>query len=92
MVKGGGIFAPMKLSVELADIVGKDEASRSELTKLIWAYIKEKGLQDPENKQYFTPDKKMAKVFGNDRIKGFGMQKYLSAHLTPDGPCSTHIE
>ena len=77
-----GLFAPMKLSVELADIVGKDVAHRRELTKLIWAYIKEKGLQDPENKQYFIPDKKMAKVFGNDRIKGFGMQKYLSAHLT----------
>ena len=80
--KRSGLNIPYKLSAELADIIGMDEASRAGLMKHLWAYIKEKGLQDPENKQYFTPDKKMAKVFGNDRIKGFGMQKYLSAHLT----------
>ena len=39
-------------------------------------------LKDPENKQYFTPDKKMAKVFGADKIKGFGMTKFLSPHLS----------
>ena len=67
----------------MAEIVGKDISNRAELSKLIWAYIKEKGLQDPENKQYFTPDKKMAKVFGKERIRGFGMQKFFSAHLSP---------
>ena len=41
----GGINAPKKLSPELADIVGKKEASRAELVKLLWAYIKEKNLQ-----------------------------------------------
>ena len=74
---GGGLTAPKKLSPELADIVGKKEASRGELMKLLWAYLKEKNLQDPENKQYFTPDKKMAKVFGEDKIKAFTMAKYL---------------
>ena len=39
-------------------------------------------LQDPANKQFFTPDKKMAKVFGNDKIRAFGMAKFLSAHLS----------
>jgi chromatin remodeling complex protein RSC6 len=48
----------------------------------LWAYIKDNNLQRPSNKQYFTPDKKMAKVFGKDEIRGFGMQKYLSAHLS----------
>ena len=42
---GGGLTAPKKLSPELADIVGKKEASRAELMKLLWAYIKEKNLQ-----------------------------------------------
>merc|ERR1712186_296267 len=50
--------------------------------KQLWAYIKKHNLQDPENKQYFTPDKKMAKVFGDDRIRAFGMAKFLSAHLS----------
>merc|ERR1711956_146718 len=62
MPKGGGLTKPMKLSADLAAIVGKDEASRAECIKLLWAYLEKNNLQDPENKQYFTPDKKMAKV------------------------------
>merc|ERR1711953_562844 len=82
MAKGSGLTKPMKLSADLADIVGKKEASRAECVKLLWAYLKKHNLQDPENKQYFTPDKKMAKVFGSDRIRAFGMTKFLSAHLS----------
>ena len=59
---GGGLTKPMKLSPELADVVGKKEASRAECIKQLWAYIKKNNLQDPENKQFFKPDKKMAKV------------------------------
>ena len=62
MPKGSGLTKPMKLSAELADIVGKKEASRAECIKQLWAYIKKNNLQDPENKQFFNPDKKMAKV------------------------------
>jgi len=62
MPKGSGLTKPMKLSAELADIVGKKEASRAECIKQLWAYIKKQNLQDPENKQFFNPDKKMAKV------------------------------
>merc|ERR1711881_175787 len=82
MPKGSGLTKPMKLSADLADIVGKKEASRAECIKQLWAYIKKNNLQDPENKQFFTPDKKMAKVFGNDRIRAFGMAKFLSSHLS----------
>merc|ERR1712079_136206 len=74
MPKGAGLTKPMKLSADLADIVGKKEASRAECIKQLWAYIKKNNLQDPE--------KKMAKVFGSDRIRAFGMAKFLSAHLS----------
>ena len=80
--KKGGLTQPLKLSDELADIVGEKEASRAQCVKHLWAYIKKHNLQDPDNKQFFTPDKKMAKVFGNDRIRAFGMAKFLSAHLS----------
>merc|ERR1712062_274643 len=82
MPKGAGLTKPMKLSAELGDIVDKKEASRAECIKQLWAYIKKNNLQDPENKQFFVPDKKMAKVFGSDRIRAFGMAKFLSAHLS----------
>ena len=68
MPKGSGLTKPMKLSADLADIVGKKEASRAECIKQLWAYIKKNNLQDPENKQFFTPDKKMAKVIIYDYI------------------------
>ena len=73
---------PMKLSADLADIVGKKEASRAECVKQLWAYLKKNNLQDPENKQFFTPDKKMAKVFGTERMRCFSMTKFLTPHLS----------
>merc|ERR1712083_827600 len=82
MPKGAGLTKPMKLSADLAEVVGKKEASRAECIKQLWAYIKKNNLQDPENKHFFNPDKKMAKVFGSDRIRAFGMAKFLSAHLS----------
>ena len=72
----------MKLSNDLADIVGKKEASRGECIRELWVYIKKNDLQDPANKQFFKPDKKMAKVFGTDRVRGFGMLKFLSSHVS----------
>merc|ERR1712156_1312041 len=80
--KKSGITKPMKLSADLAAIVGQKQASRAECIKQLWAYLKNNNLQDPENKQYFTPDKKMAKIFGTDRIRAFGMAKHISAHLS----------
>lgn len=41
---GGGLNIKMFLSPQLADIVGKRKASRGEITKMVWAYIKRKGL------------------------------------------------
>ena len=85
MPKGSGLTKPLKLSPELATLVGakKDEKlSRPEVVKRLWAYIKEKKLQDPENKQYFKPDKTMEPIFGKENVRAFGMAKHLKAHLT----------
>merc|ERR1711956_137062 len=47
MPKGGGLTKPMKLSADLAAIVGKDEASRAECIKLLWAYLKTNNTSPP---------------------------------------------
>merc|ERR1712113_1137501 len=80
--KKSGITKPIKLSSDLAAVVGQKQASRTECIKQLWAYLKKHNLQDPENKQYFTPDKKMAKIFGTEKIRGFGMAKFLTSHLS----------
>merc|ERR1712140_17177 len=80
--KGGGFTKKMKVSGDLKAIIGKDSASRAEVVKELWAYLKKHNLQDPENKQFFTPDKKMAKVFGTDSIRAFSMSKFIGSHLS----------
>merc|ERR1712083_307923 len=53
-----------------------------EVVKRLWAHIKTNKLQDPENKQYFVPDTKMQPIFGKEKIRAFGMAKFLKTHLT----------
>ena len=45
MAKGSGLTKKMKLSPELAAIIGTKEASRAECVKGLWAYLKEHNLQ-----------------------------------------------
>merc|ERR1712082_156015 len=80
-----GLQMPLNVSPELAKIIGTkkgEQVSRAQVIKKLWAYLKEKNLQDPENKQWFTPDKAMEGIFGSEKIKCFSMSKYLKEHLT----------
>ena len=58
----GGKNTPMKLSDDLAQIVKRRVASRTFCLKRLWTYIKNNNHRDSENKLYFFPAKKMAKV------------------------------
>ena len=80
--ENSSITQPMKLSANLADIVGMKEAGPDECIKRLRAYLKANNLRDPENKQFFTPDKNLAKIFGTDRVDSLDMWKYLENHFT----------
>lgn len=70
---------PMKLSDELADVVGKGPMPRTEVTKKIWEYIKKKNLQNPKNRRNIMPDEKLAKVFGSKKqVSMFEMTKIIN--------------
>merc|ERR1712066_924335 len=71
----------MNVSDSLAEIIGTKKASRPQAIKGLWAYIKKHNLQDPNKRQFFTPDRKMAKIFGNKKMKTIHMSKFLTANL-----------
>lgn len=78
---------PMQLSKELAAVVGavggKGPMPRTEVTKLLWAYIKANNCQDKKNKRNINPDDKLAAVFGGKKsINMFEMTKLVSKHLS----------
>lgn len=74
---------PMKISPELAEVVGDGPMPRTEVTKKLWAYIKKHKRQDPENLRNIVPDEKLAKVFGGKKaINMFEMTKKVSKHLS----------
>ncbi|XP_076043151.1 upstream activation factor subunit spp27 homolog Non2 isoform X2 [Oratosquilla oratoria] len=86
--KGGGrrnkksaFTKSFRLSPELADLVGADVMPRHEVVKKVWAVIKERNLQDPENKQFAICDDQLLKVIGVKRFRTFGMMKHLKDHF-----------
>ena len=74
---------PMRISPELAVVVGKGPMPRSEVVKALWVYIKKLDLQDPKNKRNIVADEALKKVFGGKAVVSmFEMTKLVSKHLS----------
>ena len=74
---------PLKVSEELAAIVGKGPMPRSEVVKKLWAYIKKNGLQDKKNKRMINADANLKAVFGGkSAVNMFEMTKLVAKHLS----------
>jgi DNA topoisomerase-1 len=71
----------LKVSADLAKVVGGSEMSRPEATKKIWEYIKAHNLQDPTNKRRIIPDANLSKIIGKEPIDMMKLSKFLSKHL-----------
>lgn len=81
--KKSKFMQPMRLSDELAAIVGRGPMPRTEVTKKLWAYIKANKRQNPSNKRNIIPDDKLAKVFGSKKeVNMFEMVKLVNKHLS----------
>ncbi|HXK36751.1 MAG TPA: SWIB/MDM2 domain-containing protein [Candidatus Paceibacterota bacterium] len=74
---------PMKVSPQLAEIVGEGPMPRSEVVKKLWAYIKSHGLQDKVNKRNINANDDLRAVFGGKAtVSMFEMTKLVSKHLS----------
>jgi chromatin remodeling complex protein RSC6 len=81
--KVSAFMKPMKVSDELAAVVGKGPMPRSEVVKALWVYIKKNNLQDPKAKRNIVADAKLKAVFGGKAVVNmFEMTKLVSKHLS----------
>ncbi len=74
-----GFAAPVVVSYDLEQFLGRRIIPRTEVTKLMWAYIKEHNLQNPQNRSEILCDAKLEKLFKRKKVKMFTMTKLLSA-------------
>jgi len=81
--KNSKFMQPMKVSEDLAAVVGKGPMPRTEVTKKLWLYIKKNNLQDLKNRRNINPDDKLQKIFGGKKaVNMFEMTKLVSKHLS----------
>ena len=74
---------PMKISEELAKVVGSKPLPRTEITKKLWEYIKKNKLQDKVDKRNIVADANLKAVFGGKpKVSMFEMTKLVSKHLS----------
>lgn len=81
-----GFAKPSKVSDELIDFMNKESGSmvaRTEVTKYLIKYIKDKSLQKMDDKRIIKPDDKLLDLLGSgeDEITYFNLQKYMNKHF-----------
>lgn len=82
-----GFAKPTAISPELAAFLSVDKDAklpRTEVTRMLTKYIKEKGLQKPEDKRVILPDGKLAallKTGPTDNVSFFNLQGLLKTHF-----------
>ena len=82
-----GFVKPAAISKELAKFLGKPEdtmMARTDVTKLITAYVKDHKLQDASNGRRIVPDAKLKallNVKASDEVTYFNLQKYMKPHF-----------
>ncbi|KAK3024546.1 hypothetical protein RJ639_043738 [Escallonia herrerae] len=81
--RGSGFSKPCSLSPQLQKLVGVPELARTEVVKKLWAYIREKDLQNPKNRKRILCDETLRALFCVDSIDMFQMNKKLSNHIWP---------
>ncbi|XP_023642538.1 upstream activation factor subunit spp27 isoform X1 [Capsella rubella] len=82
--KGGGGFAKVcSLSPELQAFTGVTELARTEVVKMLWKYIKENNLQDPNDGRTIICDESLLSLFPVESINMFQMNKLLTKHIWP---------
>ena len=77
-----GLTRQHRVSFELANVIGTNTSSRGQITKGIWAYIKQNDLQQPHDRRLIRCDYKLQQVFdGNTEIHMLSIGKLVQRHI-----------
>ncbi|KAI9772298.1 MAG: hypothetical protein M1840_001047 [Geoglossum simile] len=79
--RSSAFHKPLTLSTPLSELLGETTLSRPQTVSKIWAYVKERGLQDPEDKRHIRCDDAMRAVFKADKVHMFTMNKTTTSLL-----------
>jgi len=88
--KTSAFSKPTAISEELCKFMNlpKDtQKSRIEVTNFIIGYIKEKNLQNSDDKRIILPDKKLKNILSvskEDKVTYFNLQSHLKRHFIKD--------
>lgn len=69
------------VSADLEEVIGVKKASRPEIVKKLWVYIKAKKLQDSKHRRMINPDAKLSRVLGSRPIDMLKMAGALNKHI-----------
>jgi len=82
-----GFVKPTAISKDLAkflDVAEDTKMARTDVTKMITAYVKDNKLQAPNNGRKIIPDKKLMTLLSckaSDEVTYFNLQKYMKPHF-----------
>lgn len=78
----GGLAQTVTPDAALAKVIGGDPATRAEITKRIWEYVRKHALQDKSDGRVIHADEPLKVVFGGkDQVTMFEMTKLVNQHV-----------
>jgi upstream activation factor subunit UAF30 len=79
---GGNFMRPVRPDSTLSRITGPAPLPFSEVSRRVWDYIRQNGLQDRERKVMINADEKLGAVFNGKRhVTIFEMLKLVAGHV-----------
>lgn len=78
------VFKALKLSPKMAKFMNAPEATRPQVQKAVWAYIKNNKLQLPEEKTWIRLDSTLQDLFpaAKDPFSMYQISTFISEHIT----------
>jgi chromatin remodeling complex protein RSC6 len=75
------VIKEVQADEHLQAVIGVERATRGQILRLIWVYIRNNNLQNPLNRKMIIPDQTLAAVIGANEILCCQMMKNLEQHI-----------